>query len=204
MNIARRRWFLATGDVAALAAATLLFACSPAPGTSQGTGTMPPPTPKVLVISPVPPEATGDAGVTPGPGQGTQAPAPDTGSEAGATPAGTDQPTGVTPPPQGCEDAVEVSRSCWTTRFPDTVSGRSDIACRFAITCCGLTVQSWTHFYPEAAGPSGVAGGETIRTDIACQHDPSALGLGDLDGDGVANPADPNPAAPGTAGVPWE
>jgi hypothetical protein len=190
--------------MAALTAAALLFACTPAPGAREGTGTVPPPTPKVLVVSPAPPEATGSAGVTPAPGQATAAPAPGESSEADATPAGTDQPTGVTPPPQGCDGTVEVSWSCWTVRFPKTVSGRSDIACRFAVTCCGRTVQSWTHSYPEAAGPSGVAGGETIRTQYACQHDPSALGLGDLDGDGAPNPADPNPAAPGTDGVPWE
>lgn len=188
------------GGLAALTAAALLFACSPAPGTSEGTGT----TPKVLVVSPAPPQATGGADVTPAPGQGTAAPPPGAGGEAGATPASADQPSGVTPPPEACDGYVEVTRECWTTRFPREVSGSSDIACRFAITCCGTTVQSWTHFYPEAAGPSGVAGGETIQTEYACRHDPSALGLGDLDGDGAPNPVDPNPAAPGTDGVPWE
>ncbi|HEX7184030.1 MAG TPA: hypothetical protein VF756_19525 [Thermoanaerobaculia bacterium] len=154
--------------------------------------------PRELEARPAPPAGQGSPPAPAGPSSsdGTAAP-------QGASPgAGTD--VAFTPPPQSCDDQVEVQRECWTEKFPPDISGKSDISCRFTMRCCGSVVQRWTRSYPQAAGPSGVVLYDTLQTTFQCRNEPTPLGLSDLDGDGEPNDRDANPWGSGSGAYPWE
>jgi hypothetical protein len=156
--------------------------------------------PHELVARPAAPDGT-PTGSPPSPPANTpgEATPPAVGGGAGGT-----QEGAFVPPPESCDDNVELGRECWTEKFPPEVSGKSDVACRFTIRCCGTVVQRWTHSYPQAAGPSGVVLYDTVQTELRCKPTPTPLGLTDLDGDGTPNIDDANPWTAGGGGYPWE
>jgi hypothetical protein len=105
---------------------------------------------------------------------------------------------GFTPPRASCTEPAKFGHDCWTEKFPPDISHRSDIGCRFTITCCGEIVERWERAYPDAAGPSGVVSHATRDLTVLC----GAPALADFDGDGIPNAADPNPAS--AEGLPWQ
>ena len=114
-------------------------------------------------------------------------------------PTRTPEDVNITPPPESCKDKVAVEYRCWTSKFPESPTGRCDVTCKFAIECCEITVQGWTYLYEQAAGPRGVAGGSTIITEVNCGD---TIRLLDLDGDGTPNASDPDPV--NTGDFQWE
>jgi hypothetical protein len=114
-------------------------------------------------------------------------------------PTSTTEDIDLTLPPESCNEKVVVEYNCWTSKFPESPSGRTDVTCEFAVKCCKTTVQGWTYLYEQAAGPRGVAGGDAIVTKVSCGDTPLLL---DLDGDGTPNSSDPDPA--GTDDFKWD
>jgi len=146
--------------------------------------------PKTNTESAPPEAAAPDAGG--GRTETASTPPPVAGSAGGSAP--------IRPPPSGCEDDVILERQCWTEKFPPEMSGKSDIACKFSLTCCGLTVQSWSRSYPQSASSRGVVLNDIKHTQQKCRTVMTAL---DIDGDGTDNPLDDNPLGAG-GGNPWE
>jgi hypothetical protein len=92
---------------------------------------------------------------------------------------------------------VVVGYDCWTAKFPRDISGKSDVECRFTMTCCGSVVSDWKRQYPQSAGPSGVVAHDSRKLTAKCRSDLPRLG--DVDGDGVPNMSDDSPFDAGTA-----
>ena len=108
---------------------TCAFACKPAEkddGQLEGRQLPPAAAPEAPPAPPAPDEPPRDS------------------APSGTAPAGADSEASLTPPPEGCDDNVEIGRECWTEKFPPEISGRSDVACRFTLRCCGSIVQRWT------------------------------------------------------------
>lgn len=105
----------------------------------------------------------------------------------------------VNPIPDGCMENFITDYSCWTSEFPESIEGRSDVACSFSVQCCGVTIQGWEYEYPEAAGLRGVAGGSTVVSSVSCGDEIYKL---DIDQDGIPNTEDPDPN--GTGSLTWE
>lgn len=94
-----------------------------------------------------------------------------------------------------------VSYRCWTDKSAPDVNSKSDIACRFTVSCCGSVVSEWTRAYPQSAGPRGVVASDEKQLSVRCNDDLNRLG--DLDGDGAPNASDSNPLEEGQTGYPW-
>lgn len=100
---------------------------------------------------------------------------------------------------EACEEQVYMGYNCWTSRFPETAYGRSDVSCAFEISCCDVVTEKWTTVYPEAAGLRGVAESGARYLDTICNKAPDKL---DLDNDGTPNTTDNAPFAEDI--YPWE
>ena len=128
------------------------------------------------------------------PGDRDSSPPSDGGSPA-------EDPSALKPPAASCNDRMLVTYRCWTEKSAPDVSSKSDIACRFTLSCCGAVVQEWERQYPQSAGPSGVVYSDSRELEHPCSSETTVLA--DVDGDGVSNVDDGDPLTAGQAGYPW-